>query len=99
MVGGCGPMRKVSTMPLGCTICNKNCCLGSGMADHALPRAKACSAGVILLERPLTTVEDSRLWAVWAIPDHGSRAGTTRSEILLPKLSATETARVNKVCS
>ena len=35
-------------------------------------------------------------WAVWAMADQESRAGTTSSEIFLPKLSATETARVNK---
>jgi hypothetical protein len=26
---------------------------------------------VILLERPVTTAEDSRLWAVWAMADQG----------------------------
>ena len=52
-----------------------------------------------LLLRPATTAEDSRLWAVWAMADQGSRAGSTRSETFLPTLSATETARVNRVCS
>src|ERR1035438_6658046 len=64
------------------------------MDSHALPRANACSTVVILLESPVTTVEDSGLCAVCAIADHESRAGTTRSDIFLPKLSATETARV-----
>ena len=53
------------------------------MASQALPRSNACSAVVILLERPATTAEDSRLWAVWAMADQGSRAGTTSSEIFL----------------
>ena len=71
--------------------------LGHGF--QACPRKKACSCEVILLERPETTAEDSRLLAVCTIADHGSRAGTTSNETCFPKFSATETARVKSCCS
>jgi len=72
---------------------------GSGLASHARPNANACSWPVILLESPDTTADDSRLEAVCTIADQTSTAGTTRSDTCLPKFSATETVRVNSLCS
>jgi len=97
MVGVCGPMRKVSTMPAAEQSAIQ-CFFGSGMASHALPRANACSAAVILLEMPAATAEDSRLWAVWAMADQGSRAGTTRKGDLLADTFGDGDSAVNRVC-
>jgi len=94
MVGVCGPMRKVSTMPAGLNNLQYNCFLGSGMASMPLRGRTPARRGHFTGDAGgdggrLQNCGRSGRW-----PTRGSRAGTTRREIFLPTLSATEDSGV-----
>ena len=79
-----------------CRVTHDTAARAAGAGD--LPPLPPVLPAVARAARPEPRAASMRHRAVWTMADHTSRAGTTTSEIVLPKLSEIETARVNSVC-